>query len=155
MASSITFTCTRNIQIPKIKDKYIIYISKMYNIATLLLWFNYYKISEVYILWLDVASLNFIDFFITDLISFVYFAKNRVTWKKKHNGMTIYFRWMQIKTSPYMNALISDICIGTSAAPTYFPAHHFTTTDDSGQSSDFNLIDGGVAANNPVYIYIY
>lgn len=62
---------------------------------------------------------------------------------------------MQIKTSPYMNALISDICIGTSAAPTYFPAHHFTTTDDSGQSSDFNLIDGGVAANNPVDIYIY
>lgn len=61
---------------------------------------------------------------------------------------------MQIKSSPYMNALLSDICIGTSAAPTFFPAHHFTTTDASGQSTDFHLIDGGAAANNPVYINI-
>lgn len=49
-----------------------------------------------------------------------------------------------------MDALLSDICIGTSAAPTYFPAHSFTNTDDSGKSMDFNLIDGGVVANNPV-----
>ncbi|XP_012855797.1 PREDICTED: patatin-like protein 3 [Erythranthe guttata] len=58
-----------------------------------------------------------------------------------------------VKNMAYMNALLSDICIGTSAAPTYFPAHHFTNADASGQSRDFNLIDGGVAANNPVIKY--
>jgi hypothetical protein len=49
-----------------------------------------------------------------------------------------------------MDALLSDICIGTSAAPTYFPAHYFETKDPSGKVREFNLIDGGVAANNPV-----
>ncbi|KAG5528938.1 hypothetical protein RHGRI_029558 [Rhododendron griersonianum] len=47
------------------------------------------------------------------------------------------------------NALLSDICIGTSAAPTYFPAHYFDTKDKDGNTRTFNLIDGGVAANNP------
>ncbi|KAM5569823.1 hypothetical protein ABKV19_017036 [Rosa sericea] len=41
-------------------------------------------------------------------------------------------------------ALLSDICIGTSAAPTYLPSHYFKTT-----TREFHLIDGGVAANNP------
>jgi patatin-like phospholipase/acyl hydrolase len=48
------------------------------------------------------------------------------------------------------NALLSDVCIGTSAAPTYLPGHHFQTMDGEGKPRDFNLIDGGVAANNPV-----
>ena len=49
-----------------------------------------------------------------------------------------------------MDALLSDICIGTSAAPTYLPAHCFETKDSHGKVREFNLIDGGVAANNPV-----
>ena len=49
-----------------------------------------------------------------------------------------------------MNALLSDICIGTSAAPTYLPAHYFETVDSEGKVKKFNLIDGGTAANNPV-----
>ena len=49
-----------------------------------------------------------------------------------------------------MDALLSDICIGTSAAPTFLPAHFFTTEDANGEVREFNLIDGGVAANNPV-----
>lgn len=48
------------------------------------------------------------------------------------------------------DALISDICISTSAAPTYFPAHYFETKDDKGTKREFHLVDGGVAANNPV-----
>jgi patatin-like phospholipase/acyl hydrolase len=48
------------------------------------------------------------------------------------------------------NALLSDVCISTSAAPTYLPGHHFQTEDEDGKPRDFNLIDGGVAANNPV-----
>ena len=48
------------------------------------------------------------------------------------------------------NALLSDVCISTSAAPTYLPGHHFRTEDEEGKPRDFNLIDAGVAANNPV-----
>ena len=48
------------------------------------------------------------------------------------------------------NALLSDVCISTSAAPTYLPGHHFETHDKDGKPRAFNLIDGGVAANNPV-----
>jgi patatin-like phospholipase/acyl hydrolase len=63
----------------------------------------------------------------------------------------------QVKKNPSIDALLSDICIATSAAPTYLPAHYFQTRHPSGEVRDFNLIDGGVAANNPVraYIYIY
>lgn len=57
---------------------------------------------------------------------------------------------VQVKSNPSLNALLSDICIGTSAAPTYFPAHYFETEDPQGNVREFNLIDGGVAANNPV-----
>ena len=49
------------------------------------------------------------------------------------------------------NARLSDICISTSAAPTYLPAHYFETKDQvNGRTRSFNLIDGGIAANNPV-----
>lgn len=51
---------------------------------------------------------------------------------------------------PLKDALLSDICISTSAAPTYFPAHYFQTKDSAGTTREFNLVDGGVAANNPV-----
>lgn len=54
---------------------------------------------------------------------------------------------------PLKNALLSDICISTSAAPTYLPAHCFQTTDDAtGKVREFDLIDGGVAANNPTMV---
>ncbi|GJN33114.1 hypothetical protein PR202_gb21680 [Eleusine coracana subsp. coracana] len=57
--------------------------------------------------------------------------------------------------STFDNALLSDVCIGTSAAPTYLPAHFFQTRDDStGNTRDFNLIDGGVSANNPTMVTI-
>uniref|UniRef100_A0A6N2M784 Patatin n=1 Tax=Salix viminalis TaxID=40686 RepID=A0A6N2M784_SALVM len=39
-------------------------------------------------------------------------------------------------------------------APTYLPAHYFETKDPSGKVRDFNLIDGGVAANNPTLVAI-
>ena len=55
-----------------------------------------------------------------------------------------------MKKDPSMDALLSDICISTSAAPTYLPAHQFETKDSTGKVREFNLIDGGVAANNPV-----
>ncbi|XP_073042674.1 patatin-like protein 2 isoform X3 [Primulina eburnea] len=64
------------------------------------------------------------------------------------------FSSFETKNSPALDALLSDICISTSAAPTYFPAHYFTNDDGSGNISEFNLIDGGVAANNPALIAV-
>ncbi|KAM1089006.1 hypothetical protein ACFX19_017045 [Malus domestica] len=58
------------------------------------------------------------------------------------------------KHKPPFDALVSDICIATSAAPTYLPAHYFETKDHNGNVREFNLIDGGVAANNPTLVAI-
>ncbi|RLN03398.1 patatin-like protein 2 [Panicum miliaceum] len=59
------------------------------------------------------------------------------------------FSSFELKHRPYRNALLSDITISTSAAPTFFPAHYFETKDADGRTKAFNLVDGGLAANNP------
>ncbi|XVF15579.1 hypothetical protein REPUB_Repub09cG0166400 [Reevesia pubescens] len=59
------------------------------------------------------------------------------------------FSTYQIPIDPNIDALLSDVCIGTSAAPTYFPAYYFKNNED-----EFNLIDGGIAANNPTLVAI-
>lgn len=58
------------------------------------------------------------------------------------------------KANVSKNAMLSDICIGTSAAPTYLPAHYFETKYADGTVRTFDLIDGGVAANNPTLMAI-
>ena len=58
----------------------------------------------------------------------------------------------QVDQNPSLNALLSDICIGISATPTYLPLHHFETKDPAGNVKEFNFIDGGIVANNPVSI---
>ncbi|GMN34265.1 hypothetical protein TIFTF001_044888 [Ficus carica] len=64
----------------------------------------------------------------------------------------IIFSSYEVKRNPSLDALLSDICIGTSAAPTYLPAHCFHTENPNGEVvREFHAIDGGVAANNPVY----
>ncbi|GLT48801.1 hypothetical protein SLA2020_224000 [Shorea laevis] len=68
----------------------------------------------------------------------------------------VFFSTYEVNRNPSLDALLSDICIGTSAAPTYLPPHYFTTknTTSSGTEEirEFNLIDGGVAANNPTLV---
>ncbi|KAK6155177.1 hypothetical protein DH2020_009425 [Rehmannia glutinosa] len=64
------------------------------------------------------------------------------------------FSTYEVKSHSSLNASLSDICIGTSAAPTYLPAHYFETKDSEGKTTQFNLIDGGVFANNPTLIAI-
>ncbi|XP_038974248.1 patatin-like protein 1 isoform X3 [Phoenix dactylifera] len=59
------------------------------------------------------------------------------------------FSSYEVKNNGLLDAHLSDICISTSAAPTYLPAHNFETKDSEGKLREFNLIDGGVAANNP------
>jgi predicted acylesterase/phospholipase RssA len=63
----------------------------------------------------------------------------------------VLFNTYEAKNEPLKNAHLSDICISTSAAPTYFPAHYFKTYDPLGKipEREYNLVDGGVAANNP------
>ncbi|KAF9622682.1 hypothetical protein IFM89_032603 [Coptis chinensis] len=65
------------------------------------------------------------------------------------------FTTQEARIDALKNPLLSDICVSTSAAPTYLPAHYFETKDDSGGTSRcFDLIDGGVAANNPTHMAI-
>lgn len=65
------------------------------------------------------------------------------------------FSSYQVKKNDSLNALLSDICIATSAAPTYLPAHEFLTRNPvNGEAREFNLIDGGVVANNPALVAI-
>ncbi|GMP81074.1 hypothetical protein CsSME_00035914 [Camellia sinensis var. sinensis] len=64
------------------------------------------------------------------------------------------FSTYEMMNNPSLDALLSDICIATSAAPTYLPAHYFETKNPNGKVREFNLIDGGVAANNPALIAI-
>ncbi|KAF3320785.1 patatin-like protein 2 [Carex littledalei] len=68
----------------------------------------------------------------------------------------VIFTTIDGKKTPLKNALLSDVCIGTSAAPTILPGHHFQTKDPQGntKTKDYNLIDGGVAANNPTVVAI-
>lgn len=65
------------------------------------------------------------------------------------------FSSYQMKRSPGLDAQLSDICISTSAAPTYLPGYYFKNQDTDGNVHEFNLIDGGVCANNPVYIFTH
>ncbi|CAN4079627.1 unnamed protein product [Withania somnifera] len=61
----------------------------------------------------------------------------------------IIFSTSDAKANISKNAQLSDICLSTSAAPTFFPVHYFETKDAEGKIRTFDLVDGGVAANNP------
>ncbi|XP_042494288.1 patatin-like protein 2 [Macadamia integrifolia] len=64
------------------------------------------------------------------------------------------FSSCEVNIDPTLDAQLLDICIATSAAPTYLPAYYFTNQDEEGNVREFNLIDGGVAANNPTLVAI-
>ncbi|KAL6616542.1 hypothetical protein ACP70R_038812 [Stipagrostis hirtigluma subsp. patula] len=74
------------------------------------------------------------------------------TFDVQHVRPTI-FSTFKAKSKTLMDARLADVCIGTSAAPTFLPAHYFETVDrHTGSSRRFNLIDGGIAANNPTLV---
>ncbi|CAJ2641031.1 unnamed protein product [Trifolium pratense] len=66
----------------------------------------------------------------------------------------IIFSSYKIKKNPCFDARLSDICISTSAAPTYLPGYNFKNQDTEGNIHEFNLIDGGVSANNPTLVAV-
>ncbi|KAL2538092.1 Patatin-like protein 2 [Forsythia ovata] len=70
------------------------------------------------------------------------------------NLQPIVFSTYQAIRSPSLDARLSDICIGTSAAPTYLPAYPFKNKYKQGDVREFDLVDGGVAANNPALVAI-
>lgn len=57
---------------------------------------------------------------------------------------------IQAKWNELNNPRLADVCISTSAAPTFLPGHEFQTKDPKGNVRNFDMVDGGVAANNPV-----
>ncbi|GJV96973.1 patatin-like protein 2 [Tanacetum coccineum] len=59
----------------------------------------------------------------------------------------VIFSSFKVPTNPSINASMYDMCIATTAAPTYLPGHKFQI-----DHQEFNLIDGGVAANNPAAV---
>ncbi|XP_076959299.1 patatin-like protein 3 [Bidens hawaiensis] len=65
------------------------------------------------------------------------------------NMQPVIFSSFQVPREPNMDVQLADVCMGTSAAPTYLPAHYFQNGD-----REFNLIDGGMAANNPSLLAI-
>ncbi|CAA2983864.1 patatin 2 [Olea europaea subsp. europaea] len=70
------------------------------------------------------------------------------------NLQPIIFSTYQAMRMSSLDARLSDICIGTSAAPTYLPAYYFKNQYKQGNVREFNLVDGGVAANNPALVAI-
>ncbi|GMN26342.1 hypothetical protein TIFTF001_043986 [Ficus carica] len=64
------------------------------------------------------------------------------------------FSTNKAKENALTNARLVDICLSTSAASTYLPAHSFVTSDGKGKARTFDLIDGAVAANNPTMLAI-
>ncbi|GMY28616.1 patatin-like protein 2 [Fagus crenata] len=75
------------------------------------------------------------------------------TFDINHLQPTIFSSY-EVKNFSSLDARLSDICIGTSAAPTYLLAYHFKNQDNEENVREFNLIDGGVAANNPALLAI-
>ncbi|KAF6155132.1 hypothetical protein GIB67_031983 [Kingdonia uniflora] len=70
-------------------------------------------------------------------------------WRNGSKWIALVRRQAEVKNKPSLDALLSDICISTSAAPTFLPAHHFVNEFSHGKVREFNLFDGCLAANNP------
>ncbi|XP_022155457.1 patatin-like protein 2 [Momordica charantia] len=61
----------------------------------------------------------------------------------------VIFNTIEAKLLELKNPRLADVCISTSAAPTYLPGHEFQTKDSKGNTHNYDMVDGGVAANNP------
>ncbi|BAT96834.1 hypothetical protein VIGAN_09014100 [Vigna angularis var. angularis] len=61
----------------------------------------------------------------------------------------VIFSNFKLKTETYLNAKLSDICLSTSAAPTYLPPHQFENA-----GVQFDMVDGAMAANNPALVAV-
>jgi patatin-like phospholipase/acyl hydrolase len=63
----------------------------------------------------------------------------------------VFFSSWQAKRNPLENPPLKLVCQASTAAPTYLPAVQFSIPDHPApQTRQFNMVDGGVAVNNPV-----
>lgn len=63
---------------------------------------------------------------------------------------------MQAKINALRNPRLADVCLATSAAPTFLPPHFFETKDDvTNATRTYDVIDGAIAVNNPVSSQTY
>lgn len=68
------------------------------------------------------------------------------------NHQVLMFSSSEMMTIPSKNALLSDICIGTTAAPWYLPFHRFTIKNEAGGViANYYLGDGAIKVNNPTF----
>ncbi|XVE89963.1 hypothetical protein DITRI_Ditri20bG0038600 [Diplodiscus trichospermus] len=65
----------------------------------------------------------------------------------------IVFSTLKARRDDSEDAPLADVCISTSAAPYFLPPYYFEIKTSKG-SKKFNLVDGGVAANNPTLLAI-
>lgn len=68
--------------------------------------------------------------------------------------ISVLFSTTQAKSKQIPDCYIRDVCRATTAAPTYFPPYYFTSTSEDGEKWEFNMVDGGVSANNPAFIAV-
>ncbi|KAI5423298.1 patatin-like protein 2 [Lathyrus oleraceus] len=61
----------------------------------------------------------------------------------------VIFSSFKLKTVPSLDAKLSDICLGTSAAPSQLPPYEFRNGDHH-----FNLVDGALTANSPALLAV-
>jgi len=72
---------------------------------------------------------------------------------KKKFSSVFFIASIQARRDPLLNAQLRHVCRATSAAPTYFPPVQFSVVDktkEPPESREYNMIDGGIAVNNPV-----
>ncbi|XP_008457870.1 patatin-like protein 2 isoform X2 [Cucumis melo] len=62
----------------------------------------------------------------------------------------VIFTTNDAKINALRNPRLADVCLATSAAPTFLPPHFFETKDDvTNATRTYDVIDGAIAVNNP------
>lgn len=67
----------------------------------------------------------------------------------------VFFSSARAKLDPFDDPMLSQVCLGTTAAPVLLPAVHFTTSNlVTKEERYYHLVDGGVVCNNPTAVAI-
>ncbi|KAJ4972697.1 hypothetical protein NE237_005871 [Protea cynaroides] len=66
----------------------------------------------------------------------------------------VIFTSTKAKNDEYMDALLSDVIIGSSSPPLAYPPHYFNICTSHQVCREFNLFDGAVISNNPTLVAV-
>ncbi|CAM6047456.1 unnamed protein product [Sphagnum compactum] len=58
------------------------------------------------------------------------------------------------EANPLYNVHVKDACRATTAVPIFFPPARFKDQNQPGRSKVFNVIDGGIAVNDPTFVAV-